>query len=331
MEESITSNDNSQNEKINSKEMKELNGQDGILCSQQPSQNSNSIDHKFDLPSFKCDSCSYESIWKQAVKRHQLIHYRGQDIPGKNKKQQYYCKNCCYTTNNRITMTNHLKLHASINRIHIQSEDDPPGLIHNEDCHEQDLSKKNVYICRKCKFKTSCREIYDRHEKGHVLNRREEIFRCNVCSFNSLYKQSFLRHMKTKHDGYMNSCDKKNTMEELCHAHTNPALEDKTDLNGQIISGLHNNLTDQNSNLLQYHHITAGSAQQNPLVASSNSTLDADEIQKPASKIRRGKNSDVLLKTTKNGLYECFHCYYQTAIRSAMLKHQAKHLKNVAS
>ena len=54
-------------------------------------------------------------------------------------------------------------------------------------------------------------------------------------------------------------------------------------------------------------------------------------VTKPVVRTRRGKYFDVPVKTTKNGLFQCEHCSYQTAIRTALVKHQTNHLKNANS
>uniref|UniRef100_A0AAR5Q704 C2H2-type domain-containing protein n=1 Tax=Dendroctonus ponderosae TaxID=77166 RepID=A0AAR5Q704_DENPD len=246
-------------------------GEHGNAADSATLPNNSHTNSGFDLPSFNCSECSYNSIWKHAVKRHQRTHFRKEKYAKSGKKVKLACTHCMYTSDNWADFLDHQTSHITsedgnlrfnLEHKHDEEDDDDDD---DDDDDEQKLIIACPYKCDKCQFESLDKSTFEEHKNAT----HGTTLKCPHCSYISRKKNALSKHIRTAH-------------QEIPSEPSSEKAAVPTKVDG-----------------------TKGS-------------------KRP---YRRGIYAHVPVKTTGNGLFECEHCSYQTAIRTALVKHQTKHSK----
>lgn len=132
--------------------------------------------HERNLPLHKCTRCSFTSVRKGQVQRHQLSH----------SSLVYSCPKCKYQTSNSHYLYKHYRLKHNMTM-------------------KKDSTTRSVLSCMYCDYKTDRPLYYKRHMKCHVQKDPEKgdslvpDYNCTMCSYRTQRKEHFVRHMNNVH------------------------------------------------------------------------------------------------------------------------------------
>ena len=148
--------------------------------------------------SLQCELCDYKCIGKKTLKIHQKNH-TGKIIP---------CGLCNYQTDiERQLVLHQKKLHPNpvmhkCDHCDYESKSKPNVLKHDETVHQ------GIRInCISCDRKFTQNSDLDKHmakEHGITIN---NIFKCDVCEYQSKTKSGLVLHRGNQHDGIVYHCD----------------------------------------------------------------------------------------------------------------------------
>ena len=148
----------------------------------------------FKLRPFQCKFCS--SSFKP--KAHMEAHVNA--FHTENRVHKYQCDNCEYKTSDSRNFKNH------VNAVHLKIRPYKCDACNQTFTQKPHLNthKKTVHLhtkpfsCKHCLSKFSARPHLELHEKA-VHNEGEPEFKCEICGFESHYRDSIKKHIANVH------------------------------------------------------------------------------------------------------------------------------------
>ena len=117
-------------------------------------------------PSYKCEKCEYQTVWKGDIKKHNDSKHEG---------IRYSCNNCEYKASFQVNLKrHHEKEHIGIN-----------------------------YSCHSCVYKTKDKSRLQEHKKTKHEGFR---YNCDFCDFKGMQKAHVKQHVRNKHEGLRYPC-----------------------------------------------------------------------------------------------------------------------------
>ncbi|XP_050499471.1 zinc finger protein 836-like [Diabrotica virgifera virgifera] len=170
-----------------------------------------------DLKWFTCKYCPYKAKWKRSITTHELIHvkkfscdqcdfqttlkrYLQQHLKAHEPPTLYKCDHCDFSSQFKNAITHHNIKHKSIDEIKSHKCPDCSYVakracdlkVHFTFMHTE---AKEIYKCDKCSYITRCTKRLNNHKKlVHEESGGVRKFYCNLCTFQTKYKNSFVNH-----------------------------------------------------------------------------------------------------------------------------------------
>ncbi|XP_011560403.3 zinc finger protein 709 [Plutella xylostella] len=214
----------------------------------------------------KCAICDFATKHPVALRRHMAQHYSIEDKPIKLKEKRYECTECDYVTKHRHALKSHVAGKHS-----------------------------NVTLeCNFCEYETKYTTSLHRHTKMQhkdVINETSaqipKSFKCELCSYQSFFKQNLMSHLKRHVTHACNMCSYECTEQSALSKH----MEEHSKVD--TYQGL------------EFIHVQSVKMEKQ------------DEIKPELDYENKTKKSEKKL--------QCEHCEYSTTYKNALKIHQRKH------
>lgn len=154
--------------------------------------------------SFRCQICDHVSEYKEDFDTHICLYsdrsYSDRSEIGRSYQTQnnqtqaghnssFECQICYFNTRSEEAYKNHTCLKSSESQSHSSNSDDVKNKIKSSESHSfgntnsDEVKKKILYACAKCKYKTSMKFQYEKHKCGRKLvNFRKSAFKNKISS-----------------------------------------------------------------------------------------------------------------------------------------------------